>query len=184
MQLVLPIWFKNFSVQTTDIDDDMTTVNNFFTRWLEEINIVRYPDDITILHCYTTVPITDNAANILKHMTDNQLNTIKKTSLYSKKNVYLSSYRDQRTHNTTDAKLRTDDNIKDRIKDFHDQLSQKTHYRIPLKLFRELGPQNTSHNINNNIMFTLETNKNKLFETTKKADNIPTTAPDVIALFF
>ena len=33
-------------------------------------------------------------------------------------------------------------------------------------------------------MFTLETNRNKLFETTKKVDNILTTAPDAIALFF
>ena len=74
-------------------------------------------------------------------MTDNQLKTIKKTLHYSKKNVYLSSNRDRRTHNAIDVKLRTDDNIKDRIKDFHDQLSQKTYYRIPLKFFTELGAQ-------------------------------------------
>ena len=82
MRLVLPVWFKKFLVQTTDIDDDMITVNNFFTQWLKEINVVRYPVDITILPSNTTVPIADYAANILKHMTDNQLNTIKKTLLY------------------------------------------------------------------------------------------------------
>ena len=75
---------KIFGSNTTDIDDDMITVNNFFTRWLNEINVVRYTDDITILPSNTTVPIADYAANILKHMTDNQLNTIKKTLLYSK----------------------------------------------------------------------------------------------------
>ena len=47
--------------------------------------------------------------------------------------------------------------------------------------FLELGAQNTSHNINTKIMLTLET---KLFETTKKVDNILTTAPHAIALFF
>ena len=50
--------------------------------------------------------------------------------------------------------------------------------------FLELGAQNTSHNINTKIMLTLETNRNKLFETTKKVDNILTTAPHAIALFF
>ena len=33
-------------------------------------------------------------------------------------------------------------------------------------------------------MFTLETNRNKLFETTTKVDNIPTTPPDATAIFF
>ena len=33
-------------------------------------------------------------------------------------------------------------------------------------------------------MFTLETNRNKLFGTTAKVDNIPTTAPDATVLFF
>ena len=50
--------------------------------------------------------------------------------------------------------------------------------------FLELGAQNTSHNINTKIMLTLETNRYKLFETTKKVDNILTTAPHAIALFF
>ena len=31
MQLVLPVHFKKYSAQTTDIADDVITVNNFFT---------------------------------------------------------------------------------------------------------------------------------------------------------
>ena len=76
-------------------------------------------------------------------MTANQLNTIKKNFTLLKKTVYLSSNRDHRTHNSATASLRTDDNIKDRIKEFHDQLGEKTYYRIPLKIFTELDAQNT-----------------------------------------
>ena len=112
MQLVLPIWFKKYSANTTDIANDVITVNNFFTRWLKEINIVRYPDDITIFPSNTTVPIADYAANTLKHMTAKQLNTIKKTLLYSKKAVILSSNRDRRTHNATSTALRSDEILK------------------------------------------------------------------------
>ena len=184
MQVVLPVYFRKNSAATTDIADDVITVNNFFARWLKEINIVRYPDDITILPSNTTVPIADYSANILKHMHDDQLNTIKKTLLYSKKKVSLSGNRDRRGHSDNDDNLRTDDNIKDRISEFHDQLAEKTYYRIPLKFFTELGAQNISHNINTKIMFTLETNRNKLFETTKKVDNIPATAPDAKPIFF
>ena len=184
IQLVLPVHFKKYSAQTTDIADDVITVNNFFTCWLKEINVVRYPDDITILPSNTTVPIADYAANILKHMTDNQLNTIKKNLLYSKETAYLSANRDRRTYNSDDGNLRTDENIKDGIKHFHDQLAEKSYYRIPLKFFTELVAQNSSHNINTKITLTLETNRNKLFETTKKVTAIPTTTPDATPLFF
>ena len=136
MQLVLPVHFKLYSAQTIDIAD-VITVNHFVTRWLKEINVVRYLDNITILPSNTTVPIADYAANNLKHMTDNQLNTIKKTLLYSKETVYLSSNRDRRTYNSDNVALRTYENIKDRIKEFDDQLAEKTYYRIPLKFFTE-----------------------------------------------
>ena len=184
MQVVLPPYFKKNSTASTDLAAYVITVNNFFVRWIKEINVVRYPDDITILPSSITVPIADYSAKSLKHMTDNQLDTIKKTLLYSKKKVYFSGNRDRRSHASTDANQRTDDNIKDRIANFHDQLGEKTYYRIPLKFFTELGAQNTSYNINTKIMFTLETNRNKLFETTKKEDNIPNTAPDAKPILF
>ena len=113
-------------------------------------------------------------------MSSKQLNTINKSLLYSKKAIHLTGGRD---HNDDDLNDRTDNNIKDRFKLFHDQLDNNTYYRIPIKYFTELGAQNSAHNINTKITFTLETNKNKLFETTKKATAIPSDPPDATLYF-
>ena len=126
MQLVLPMKFRKVSTSTADIAADVVTVNNFFAHWLKEINIVRYPDDITILPSTTMVSIADYANNILKHMPSKQLNTINTSLLYSKKAIHLTGGRDSRDHNDDDLNDRTDDNIKDRFKLFHDQLDNNT----------------------------------------------------------
>ena len=47
--LCLPITVKKNTNNNNNIDDDLTTVNNFFTHWVEEINVTRYGDDIQIL---------------------------------------------------------------------------------------------------------------------------------------
>ena len=44
MCVVLPIQIKKSTNKATDIDDDIVTVNDFFFRWLKEIDIRRYPD--------------------------------------------------------------------------------------------------------------------------------------------
>ena len=116
MQLVLPVRFKKKTDDKVNLAGTVVTANNFFTRWLKEISVMRYPDDITILPSNNTIPIADHAASILKHMTDDQLATINKTLLYSKKVVVIKKGNDRRAHNDDDASKRTDKNIENGIK--------------------------------------------------------------------
>ena len=87
--------------------------------------------------------------------------------------VVLTVNRDRRSNNSAKAGDRTDANIGSRIKEFHDLLSQKNYYRIPLKFFTNLGLVNLVHNTNTKFLFTLESNLNKLFESNAKVDHIP-----------
>ena len=89
MQVVLPVYFRKNTNEAAKLANTVITANNFFTHWLKEITINRYPDDITILPSNNTMPLYDQAAAILKHMPDDQLNTINKTLLYSKKRLNL-----------------------------------------------------------------------------------------------
>ena len=46
MLVFIPVKFTKKSTKTTALDDNMTTVNNFFGHWFTNIDIRRYPDDI------------------------------------------------------------------------------------------------------------------------------------------
>ena len=87
--------------------------------------------------------------------------------------VVLTVNRDRRSNNSAKAGDRTDANIGSRIKEFHDLLSQKNYYRIPLKFFTNLALVNLAHNTNTKFLYTLESNLKKLFESNAKVDNIP-----------
>ena len=65
MCVVLPIQIKKSTNKATDIDDDLVTVNGFFFRWLKEIDIRYYSDDVRILPINNTISIADYAANQL-----------------------------------------------------------------------------------------------------------------------
>ena len=168
MELVLPVFFAEKDDKTTAIPATVRPVNNFFSHWIKEIDIKRYPDQFKILPTNNIVPIADHAAKYLKHMPDDALKTIKSTLLYEKIPVVLKS---DRRSNTSDTPAdRTDNNIVKRTADFTPaSLLKKVYYRIPLKFFTELGNVNCQHNINTNFTFTLETNTMKLFENTAKA---------------
>ena len=169
MELVLPIFFSEKDDKATAIPATVRPVNNFFTHWIKEIDIKRYPDQFKILPTNNIVPISDHAAKYLKHMPSEALNTIKYTLLYEKTRVSLKG--DRRSHSSNTPADRTDDNIVKRTTDFTPaSLLKKGYYRIPLKFFTELGNVNCQHNINTNFTFTLETNIMKLFENTAKAD--------------
>ena len=60
MTLAVPIYFKKSSDKTADVD--VVMVNNFFARWLKEIDIRRYPDDVRILPTNNTVEVIIYAA--------------------------------------------------------------------------------------------------------------------------
>ena len=49
MCVVLPIQIKKSTHKSTDIDDDLVTANGFFFRWLKEIDIRCYSDDVRVL---------------------------------------------------------------------------------------------------------------------------------------
>ena len=79
MCVVLPIQIKKSTYKATDIDNDLVTVNGFFFRWLKEIDIRRYPDDVRILPTNNTISIADYDANQLKHLPDKSLADIRDT---------------------------------------------------------------------------------------------------------
>ena len=60
MTLVVPIYLKKSSDKTADVD--VVMVNNSFARWLKEIDIRRYPDDVKILPTNNTVEVCNYAA--------------------------------------------------------------------------------------------------------------------------
>ena len=60
MALVVPIYLKKSSDKTADFN--VVMVNNFLARWLKEIDIRRYPDDVRILLTNNTVEVCNYAA--------------------------------------------------------------------------------------------------------------------------
>ena len=63
-------------------------LNNFFARWLKEIDIRRYPDDVRILPTNNTVEVYNYAAQQIKHLLTKSLDDIKETILYKKKQLF------------------------------------------------------------------------------------------------
>ena len=76
----------------------------------------------------------------------------------------------------------TDENIKDRIEQFHDLIFKKNYFRIPLGILVDLGLVNFSMKTDTKFLFTLERNMNKLFKSTKNLAAIPS-EPDALILF-
>ena len=166
MMLVVPIYFKISIDKTADVD--VVTVNNFFARWLKEIDIRRYLDDARILSTNKTVEVYNYAAQQIKLLLTKFLDDIKETILYEKKAVVLTGNRDRRLNNTNTSAARTDANLNEKVTDFHGLLKKDIYYRIP-----SLGLVNFPHKIDARILFPLETNLNKLFETNAKPAGIP-----------
>ena len=57
LTIVLPIQIKKAANATADIEGTTITVNTFFAHWLKEVDIKRYPDDISILSTNNIVDI-------------------------------------------------------------------------------------------------------------------------------
>ena len=98
MCVVLLIQILKNSNPATNIDATLVTVNTFFAHWLKEIDIKRYPDDVTILPTNNTVSISNYSGKILKQMPAEALNTIKETLLYDKtKDVLIGNREEDQT---------------------------------------------------------------------------------------
>ena len=80
MTIVLPIYFNKSTDKNADVD--AVTVNNFFSRWLKEIYIRRYPDDVRILETSNTVEVYNYIAQQIKHIPTKSLDDIKETIIY------------------------------------------------------------------------------------------------------
>ena len=68
---------------------------------------------------------------MLKHMPDDALNVIQYELLYSNKKVQIRGNRDRQQHRTAagvNANVRTDDNIKDQIAKFQNQIQTTKYY--------------------------------------------------------
>ena len=84
--LIVPIYFKKSTDKTADVN--VVRVKNFFARWLKEIDIRHYPDDVRILPTNNTCEIYNYAAQQIKHLLTKPLDDIKETILYEKKQLF------------------------------------------------------------------------------------------------
>ena len=128
---------------------------------------------------------------MLKHLPEDDLKSIQKTFLYSKKPVYFDSTSyDRQNFNSKDLvttglnaaqitekkKQHVKDlNIDDRITLFQDQIADEYVYIIPLRYLSDIGKINFSTKIDYRIKLFLETDMNKLFELRKVLPSTTTT---------
>ena len=87
---------------------------------------------------------------------------------------------DRTPNNDDDADKRTNENIKDRIAQFHDLIFKKNYFRIPLGILVDLGLVNFSMKTDTKLLFTLERNTYKLFESTKRLTAVPSESDALI----
>ena len=184
MEIVFPIWFVKNTAKTTQIDGDLMPVNNFFCRWIPDIGIKRYPDDLRILPNDKTLSIYDYGNAQLKYLPDDSVKKIQKPFLYSNEAVYLDAGVDRRPNNAATPAARSDPNLTWRLANLHDHSFNKNEYRIPLGLLCDLGLCNFPVQNDTRITLTLERTMSKLFEDREKRDAIPTTDPDVSIEFW
>ena len=103
----------------------MITVNNFFARWITDIDIRRYSDDTRILPTNDNVDVCQFAASQLKYLLKESVEAIKNQQLYSSTLVYLAEGTDWRPNNDDDAAKPRDQNLDYRIGEFKDLIFKK-----------------------------------------------------------
>ena len=167
VHLVFPLKIKKRTNVANDITATETVVNNFFARWIKEIDIKRLGDDTSILPTTNTIEIYKYSDSILKHIPEKALAVIQNDLLYSKRKVKLPNNKDRCDRHTAageNADDRTDSNLDDRITKFQNQLKNTYWYRIPLKYLCDIGYVNTPIKFNTKWRLTFETNMSRLFE--------------------
>ena len=126
--LYFPPKFKSAANNNKDIAAGFITVNNFLGHWIEEIDIKRYGNEISILPQTNRVNIYQYSDEIFKHMQKDALKTIQNDFWYNKKKVVIpDNNAHRRAHYTTAANgaNRTDENLTNRIAKFKDQLKNE-----------------------------------------------------------
>ena len=101
------------------------------------------------------------------------IDDIRETLLYEKKAVVWNGDRDRRSNTSTAPADRTDVNLGERVTDFVGLIGRKMYYRIQIGFFTSLGLVNFPYEVDTQLLFTVENNLNRLFETNAKLDKIP-----------
>ena len=193
IHICFPIKIKKKSNNNSDFDDDMITVNNFFANCVKEISITKYGSDRELPPTFSPWEVYQYSDQMLKHLPADDLKTIQKTFLFSKKPVcYANTAYERRNFNSknltttglnaaeiTELKKNhaKDLNIDDRIDLFHDQISEEYIYRIPLRYLSDIGRINFLTKIDYRIKLFLETDMGKFFESRKVLASTTTAAP-------
>ena len=172
VHFVFPIKFKKKSDINADISADLTTVNNFFARWIQNYKITKYDTNKELTPTMTPQGIYQYSEAMLKHLPAKSLKVIENDPLYSKEEVVIPYNLDRRFHGMVkDANnrvihnvIRSNGNFRDREAKFRNQLKDKYVYRIPLKYFYDIGKINFPTKIHMKIRLTLETDMKKLFQ--------------------
>ena len=103
IHICFPIKMKEKWNNSTDIDADLITVNNFFAHWIKEISITRYESDKELPPTFSPWEVYQYSGQMLKHLPADALKTLQKTLLFSKKPVYLAQVGyDWRNYNSED----------------------------------------------------------------------------------
>ena len=177
------IKIKKKSNNSSDIDSDLITINNFFAHWVTEISIAKDGSDKELPPTFSPWEVYQYSDQMLKHLPKDSLKTIQKTHLYSKQPIYFAiTLYDKRNHNSTNVvvtgltaekqterkqKQAKDLNIDERIEFFKNQLKNEFVYRILLRYFSDIGKINFTTKIDYQVKMFLETNMDKLFESRK-----------------
>ena len=180
MCLVLPIQFTKKTTKTAQTDDELITVNNFFGHWIKDIDRRQYPDDVRISPTNNTGDLYQYSAQQLKYLPKDALKS-EKTFLYQENPVVLTGSKDGRFATSNTAAYWTDANLDARITAFKGYLFKKNYYQVPLELLVDLGLI-FAEKTDTKLVFTLERNMNKLFESKEKVIAIPD-EPDALIQF-
>ena len=87
MDICFPIKIKKETNEDADIEDDLTTINNFFAYFVKELNITCYGNDKQLMPTFSPYEIYNYSDATLKHLPEKALKKIQKIMLYSKKTM-------------------------------------------------------------------------------------------------
>ena len=80
LHLCFPIKFKKETNVVLNLENDVITVNNFFTHWIKEINITKFSTTKSLIPTSTPMKIYQHSDAMLKYLPEKALKNIKKRS--------------------------------------------------------------------------------------------------------
>ena len=87
IHICFPIKIKKKSENSSNIDGDLITVNNFFAHWVKEVSITKYGSDKELPPTFTPWEIYQYSEAMLKHLPADCLKTLQNHLLYAKEKV-------------------------------------------------------------------------------------------------